>query len=344
MGKRDRKKYIGHNSKKSSYLAQYQTSSRGVLISHDRNKENGCKSDAFKMLNYFADLWYGKEDHLKDESDEEFNEDEEDCLDIAKQLAKEKEKRDKTKKKSDERRFSMQKHSSNNMVFIQFKGLPVPPSEFVQKIFDAVIEESKKVEFPKYIKHLLRMHPVDFGCRAEIEKIKEAAAMFIPTALDKLDTEVKEYNVSYKCRNNSNLGMHITTDAVNEAVKESTSNWKYNCRSNDVMIVVEIIGPVCTYSIVQRYAKLKKFNLRELMFATKSKKESISQKRKAEVNIGSENGNSPVKVLKTENPSTEACSVNAQLSKTETDSENDISTHKEDLSIQNLQKSCETTA
>ena len=328
MGKRDRKKYMGNNGKKPSYLAQYQTSSRGVLISHDRNKENGCKSDAFKMLNYFADLWYGKEDHLKEDSDNESDGNEENCLDIQKQLALDKEKREKSKKKSDERRFSMQKHSSNNMVFIQFKGLPVPPSEFVQKIFDTVIEESQKTEFPKNIRQLLRMHPVDFGCRAEIEKIKEAAAEFVPTALEKTDTKVKEYNVSYKCRNNNNLGMHITTDAVNEAVKESNSSWKYNCRSNDIMVVVEIIGPVCTFSIVQRYSKLKKFNLRELMTAAKSVKEDISLKRKAEVCIRNEN--SPVKISKTENHSFEACNVDAKTVQAETKNVEDVSTNKDD--------------
>ena len=109
MGKR-RKKFHSSNwqqkrAKYEGYGGKLEIGTCGILITHDRGKENFCRNDAFRLFNYFADEWYGpehkdekndvpsKDGGLKtedgDNENEEVEDDEDDCDDVHAALLKE---------------------------------------------------------------------------------------------------------------------------------------------------------------------------------------------------------------------------------------------------------------
>lgn len=284
--------------------AVFQSCSRGVLITHDRNKEGFCRNDAFGLFNYFADKWYGEENKMG-EKDSELEDEEnlsaktQDFVDVEAEIAAELEKSKKASKDVT-RRFISQKVNCNNIVFIQFNSLPDQPSVFVQKVIAGVeaAVNDKTIEDVPSGRACLRLHPVEAGCKAQLDEIRKAAKEYFPQAFKKVleqlkplsdsDGFKKEYNFVYRCRNNDTLGMHIVTEAMVEVAKDVCPEWRYNCRSYDIMITVDIICAVCSMSVVKNYGKLKKFNLRTIKgFQHKKKDEKISEvtkERSSDVN------------------------------------------------------------
>uniref|UniRef100_H2XXY6 THUMP domain-containing protein n=1 Tax=Ciona intestinalis TaxID=7719 RepID=H2XXY6_CIOIN len=271
MGKR-KKHYISANvnkrKKSDGVYGKLEIGMQGVLITHDRGKENLCRNDAFKILNYFADKWYGaikSENTSSQKSCENVVSIDEDEEDIDAALSKEV---DCIKDTAHVRkRFYAVKSGCNNVVFI--KTFDLKPSDFVRRVIQTIAAEGTDDRYDADVpaaRGVLRIHPVDYSCRATMSEINSMAKRALPQLLRDVEQRNigKEYNVMFRGRNNNEFGMHIVTDAIVEVVKDVAENWRFNCRSTDIYIIVEIIINVCTISVVENYGRYKKFNVREL--------------------------------------------------------------------------------
>ncbi|XP_026692922.2 LOW QUALITY PROTEIN: THUMP domain-containing protein 1-like [Ciona intestinalis] len=289
MGKRKKHYISAHVNKRKKSDGVYgklEIGMQGVLITHDRGKENLCRNDAFKILNYFADKWYGTvkgEKTLSEKPgatvvsiDEDVGGSDEEDIDAA--LSKEV---DCIKDTAHVRkRFYAVKSGCNNVVFI--KTFDLKPSNFVRRVIQTIAAETTDDHYDADIpaaRGVLRIHPVDYSCRATMSEINSMAKRALPQLLGDVEQRnigkesfLKEYNVMFRGRNNNEFGMHIVTDAIVEVVKDVAENWRYNCRSTDIYVIVEIIINLVRASVVENYARYKKFNVRELFVERAMKK------------------------------------------------------------------------
>nr|CAB3266954.1 THUMP domain-containing protein 1-like [Phallusia mammillata] len=237
----------------------------GIIVTHDRGREKLCRNDVFKVLNHFADLWYGSE--LKQNSEDQSTEsDDENDIDSALNEEIKNIKDVNSKQKTSMQRFCSLKSGCNNIIFIKTKDLK--PSELVQRIMETVYKEDELDDLP-LPRHVLRMHPVAKSCKAHLIDIKAEVETYLPIVLAEIlkkneDTCKKEFAILYRGRNNDHLGMHIVVEAVCDSANLVVPEWSYNCRTDDVVLLIDVIQTVCMMSVVQNYAYHKKFNLREL--------------------------------------------------------------------------------
>ncbi|CAK8671578.1 unnamed protein product [Clavelina lepadiformis] len=303
MGKR-RKKFHSSNwqqkrAKYEGYGGKLEIGTCGILITHDRGKENFCRNDAFRLFNYFADEWYGpehkdekndvpsKDGGLKtedgDNENEEVEDDEDDCDDVHAALLKEVDviKDMSSVNNKETRRFNSVKSGCNNIVFIKTHGLK--PSEFVQNVIETIEEDKKTLAVAR---NVLRVHPADTSCKAHLADIKQQAEIYLPEAFEKFLTKnstdnqanvPKQFNIVYRGRNNEHLHMHDVIDAISSAAQDACPMWRYNCRFEGLHLLVDVIKNVCTMGLAENYTKHKKFNVRELFFP-KDPSPAVSEK------------------------------------------------------------------
>ncbi|XP_039273450.2 THUMP domain-containing protein 1-like isoform X1 [Styela clava] len=244
---------------------------KGVLISHDRNKEKFCRLDSFRLLNHFADKYFGpeklnKESENADDGAESKSEDE----DIASILSNEVNEIKSIAKgnSSEQRRFTAVKSGCNNLIFIRFHK-DISPGPFLSRVVKTIHQNDNNADnsLPA-IRNVLRMHPIDFSCSAYLESMCKN----IPTFLENKfkdesfqDVMKKEFTIEYKCRNNSHLSRKEVLDGLYEKMRDSECGWKYNCRSQTVSVIIDVLKTVCLVSVVKNYYFYKKYNIRELL-------------------------------------------------------------------------------
>ena len=277
MGKdRKRKNFYksngNFNNKRLKQNRKLSIGMHGILVTHDRNKEKSCIQDTFNVLNFFHDKWFNPEAGEAAEitvTEESKTDNEEEILDIESAIASEVEE---YKGNADEKyKFYSLNSGCTNVIFIKAHNLLTFPSVFVQRIFDFFDSSTNEqlLEVP-FVKNVLRMHPIDKSCRANLSDIKEMLEEYLPGALSKFENSCdsqsnNEFCVVFRRRNQDFIRQSDTIDAIIDIANTKLEKWSYNCRSDNVFLLIDIIGAVCCMSVVRNYNHLKKFNMREMV-------------------------------------------------------------------------------
>jgi len=269
MGKeRKRKQFYNSdgNSKRFKQNRKLSAGMNGILITHDRNRDKSCTQDSFNILNFFYDKWFKEDSNTDEKNSDEESQDSDEILDIASALASEvKEHKDKSNEKYN---FYTLNSGCNNILFIKTNFSSPVPSVFCQRIFNFFNTSIKTdlAEVP-FVKNVLRMHPVDKSCSANLTDMKKMLEEYLPHALlkfeDSLDENGNEFCVVFKRRNQDCVRQNDTIEAIIEISNTKLPRWYYNCRSENVFLIIDIIGAVCCTSVVKNYSRLHKFNMRE---------------------------------------------------------------------------------
>ena len=277
MGKKRKNYYVDKSkSKKGKFGPSYGKLVAGVcgfIITHDRGKEKLCSQNAFRLLNHFADRWYGEFNKPDGTNSEEPIEDcevgnlesDSDSDDIAQALCKEVETLQKSiaSKSSSKLRFNLLKTGCKNLIFVKSEDLG--PSTFMQRLMVELKKNSTDLFATPF---LLRMHPADVSCKAHLNDIKQLADSYLPTAFDKLTSETdeikKEFDIIYRHRNNDHLSRIDIIDVIKAVVEDNSCLWTYNCRSNSFVLIIEVLRNVCFIGVADNYNLNKKLNVKEL--------------------------------------------------------------------------------
>ena len=305
MGKdRKRKQFVNNSDKNCKRYKENRKLTAGMcgmLITHDRNRDRSCTQDAFNVLNFFYEKWYknaAASDDDVSEADNNSEDDDEEVLDIANALASEvKEHKGKVDEKFN---FYSLNSGCNNILFIKTNfSPPLLPSIFVQRIFEffntSVRNELTDVPF---VKNVLRIHPIDKSCSANLADIRKMLEGYLPQALQQFE-ESKEDNgnefcVVFKRRNQDVVRQNDAIETIIAISNEKLDKWFYNCRSENVFLIIDIIGGVCCTSVVKDYFRLHKFNMRETVNRLVSTEQNKFMLKKP-INLPKDNGSNGLK-------------------------------------------------
>lgn len=245
--------------------------------------ERGCVTDAYKLLNLFADekLDTNKESEissttntlLKKEANES-SEDVDEIEDISTALEKEiNELRTEHEMPLSSRKFQVVDTGAKNMIFIT-STLP-NPLELVTKILTKL--DATKEQCTRY---LLRLLPIELICKAYMDDIRTKAS----TLLEKyFAQEPKTFSIVFNRRNNNSIKRDEIIEDLAEIILKKNPGNKADLKNPEIAVVVEVVRGVCLFSIAPNYYKLKKYNLLEICNSTKNK--IISNKEAESIDI-----------------------------------------------------------
>lgn len=266
----EKRKHAGgkHQYKRAKFAVQagdqgkLQVGMLGVLVSHDRNKEKFCRLDSFKIFNHFAEKLYGPENKSDSLSDPDSN-------DVEKLLSKELDaiRESCDVKSSEQRRFSAVKSGCNNLVFIRFRS-EISPSALAEEMVTCLSSrECLQNENVPLVRNVLRIHPVEFSCPAYLDAMRKNIPQFLVKKFSDIEDTVtsKEYNITFKRRNNTHLDKESVKTDLFKDIQDSLSGWKFNCRTDSVLITIDVICAVSLVSVVKDYLKFKKYNINQLL-------------------------------------------------------------------------------
>ncbi|XP_067296570.1 THUMP domain-containing protein 1 [Pseudorasbora parva] len=246
--KRSRKRFGGHAHKKQRGSRELEVGAQGVLITCNMN-ERKCTSEAFSLLNEYADALYGPEQHTDSLSeDEEADEDAEAAL-------KKEVSQIQSSMKTHQQRFSVVDSGANNVVFIRTHG--VDPEELVHHILSDLHESKKRKS-----RVILRMLPVSGTCRAFAEDMEKFLSEYLQRWF-KAPLRAT-YQICFKARNSSHSKRDDVIKAVAGLVAKMNPLNKVDLTNPELSIIIEIIKSVCCVSVVSDYTLFRKYNLQEV--------------------------------------------------------------------------------
>lgn len=114
----------------------------------------------------------------------------------------------------------------------------------------------------------MRFLPVLLTTSANDTEIKKGAENVLEKYFKQ--EEGVTYSITFKSRNNSQIGRNFIMDALTEIIKTFNSNNKVDLDKPEYAILVNIIKGVCLISVCQDFYNLKKYNLSEY-FTLKTK-------------------------------------------------------------------------
>lgn len=246
--KRPRKRFGGHAHKRQRGSRELEVGAQGVLITCNMN-ERKCTSEAFSLLNEYADALYGPE-----QPTDSLSEGEEGDEDAEAALKKEVSQIQSSMKKR-QQRFSALDSGANNVVFIRTHG--VDPEELVHRILSDLHQTKKRKS-----RVILRMLPVSGTCRAFPEDMEKFLSEYLERWF-KAPLRAT-YQICFKARNSSHSKRDDVIKAVAGLVDKMNPLHKVDLSNPELSIIIEIIKSVCCVSVVSDYMLFRKYNLQEV--------------------------------------------------------------------------------
>ncbi|XP_056100688.1 THUMP domain-containing protein 1 [Rhinichthys klamathensis goyatoka] len=246
--KRTRKRFGGHAHKRHKGSRELEMGAQGVLVTCNMN-ERKCTSEAYSLLNEYADALYGPE-----QPTDCLSEDEEGDEDAEAALKKEVSQIQSSMKKR-QQRFSAVDSGANNVVFIRTHG--VDPEELVHHILSDLHQTKKRKS-----RVILRMLPVSGTCRAFPEDMEKFLSEYLERWF-KAPLRAT-YQICFKARNSSHSKRDDVIKAVAGLVDKMNPLHKVDLSNPELSIIIEIIKSVCCVSVVSDYMLFRKYNLQEV--------------------------------------------------------------------------------
>ncbi|GAB1863702.1 Thump domain-containing protein 1-like protein [Camponotus japonicus] len=269
--KRNNKYVVGHrnNYKKRKQLI-LEPGMTGFLCTCNFH-EKDCITDAYKLLNLFAD----EESNINKESEissttntlnkketNKSSKDKDEDEDISTALEKEiNELRTEHEMPLSSRKFQVVDTGAKNVIFIA-STLP-NPLELVTKILTKL--DATKEQCTRY---LLRLLPIEVICKAYIDDIKTKASALFEKYFAQ---EPKTFSIVLNRRNNNSIKRDEVIQDLAEIILRKNPGNKADLKNPEIAVVVEIICGICLFSIAPNYYKFKKYNLHEICNSTKKK-------------------------------------------------------------------------
>ncbi|KAJ8391850.1 hypothetical protein AAFF_G00084660 [Aldrovandia affinis] len=227
----------------------------GILITCNMN-ERKCTSEAFSLLNEYADQLYGPEKFSDiEESDSDIDNGADDDDDAEAALKKEvKQIRSSTQKR--ERRFQALDSGANNVVFIRTQHLD--PDKLVHHILQDLHTTKKKKS-----RVILRMLPVSGTCKAFIEDMEKYLESFLEPWFKTPNQGT--FQIVFKARNSSHNKREEVIKALAGLVGKMNPQNKVDLTNPECTIIIEVIKNVCCVSVVRDYMLFRKFNIQEVV-------------------------------------------------------------------------------
>lgn len=290
-------RYVSNQHNKRRKQSVLETGMTGFLCTCNFH-EKGCITDAYKLLNLFANEESASEinkecntlsttnvlDKKEIESVESVEEDE----DISTALEKEiNELRTEQERPLSARKFQVVDTGVKNMIFIS-STLP-NPLELVTKIVTKL--DATKEQCGRY---LLRLLPIEVTCKAYMDDIRTKANALFEKYFAQ---EPKTYSIIFNRRSNNNIKRDEIIEDLAEIILQKNPGNKADLKNPEIAVVVEVIRGICLLSIAPNYYKFKKYNLLEICRSTKS--EVIINKEATGATSGECNENSDKITLNT---------------------------------------------
>ncbi|XP_011136840.1 THUMP domain-containing protein 1 homolog isoform X1 [Harpegnathos saltator] len=271
---RKRNKHFANHYKnhKKRKLFTIEPGMTGFLCTCNFN-EKGCITDAYKLLNQFADenttSEMIKESEISDTSST-FNKKEADKSssdldeeeDISTALEKE---IDELKTKYDmplsSRRFQVVDTGVKNMIFV--RSTLSKPLELVTNIVTE-LDTSKK----QCTRYLLRLLPIEVVCKAYMDDIRTKASILFEKYFSQ---EPKTFSIVFNRHSNNSIKRNEIIEDLAEIISKKNPGNKADLKNPEIAVVVEVIRGLCLLSIAPNYYKFKKYNLIEICSSTKNK-------------------------------------------------------------------------
>ncbi|XP_076144012.1 THUMP domain-containing protein 1 [Alosa pseudoharengus] len=251
--KRHRKHYGGQRNKRQKVSRELEVGMQGILITCNMN-ERKCTSEAYNLLNEYADKLYGPEkfaDGQDSGSEQDANEEEDDAEAALKKEVTQM--RESTAK--GQRRFQAMESGANNVVFIRTQNLE--PDHLVHHILQELHATKKKKS-----RVILRMLPVCGTCKAFPEDMEKYLSSFLEPFF-KAPAQAT-YQIAFKARNSSHNKRDDVIKTLAALVGKLNPKNKVDLTNPELTIIVEVIKSVCCVSVVKDYILFRKFNLQEV--------------------------------------------------------------------------------
>ncbi|XP_077257044.1 THUMP domain-containing protein 1 homolog isoform X2 [Temnothorax americanus] len=236
--------------------------------------ERGCITDAYRLLNLFADEKSASDinkdaetsrstrNTLVEKEGEKSLEDTDEDEDISTALEKEiTELRTESEMPLPSRKFQVVDTGVKNMIFIA-STLP-NPLELVTKIVSKL--DTTKEQCTRY---LLRLLPIEVVCKAYMDTIKARASDVFEKYFAQ---EPKTFSIVFNRRSNNSIKRDEIIEDLAEIILRKNPGNKADLKNPDIAVIVEAIRGICLLSIAPNYYKFKKYNLLEICKNTKNK-------------------------------------------------------------------------
>ncbi|XP_051993570.1 THUMP domain-containing protein 1 [Xyrauchen texanus] len=290
--KRSRKHFCGHTHKRLKRARELEVGAQGVIITCNMD-ERKCTSEAFSLLNEYAEVLYGPEqpadthDSVSEEEDDE---------DVEAALKKEVS-QIQTSVKKQQQRFTAMDSGANNVVFIRTHG--VDPEQLVHHILSDLHQTRKRKS-----RVILRMLPVCGTCKAFQEDIEKYMSVYLERWFK---TPLRAtYQICFKARNNSHNKRFDVINAIAGLVAQMNPQNKVDLTNPELTIIIEIIKSVCCVSVVRDYTLFRKYNLQEVAREPTNQSPGQQEAVKSTANQTQEHRNDQSAEAKTEEERKEA--------------------------------------
>lgn len=249
-GKKRKKSYYIKCAKKPKKAKELKNGSRGFLITCNNGAKfsNMVRTEAYSILNEYADLKFGPEKIITDASSDEEETNLEDAL--KKEVLEIKH----SNSKDAVRRFQYIPTKMKSFIFVETTLMD--PAELLDDIFsDLLTTRERKTKFCQ------RFLPVDCACHAKHEDIVEAARNIVkPIFVDQTNTERIQYCLAWRATSNSSLTRDDIFEEVNVYINSKEEHIA-EYKTPDIVVNFQIVANTCFISILRNYVKYKKFNI-----------------------------------------------------------------------------------
>ncbi|XP_024872990.1 THUMP domain-containing protein 1 homolog isoform X2 [Temnothorax curvispinosus] len=252
--------------------------------------ERGCITDAYRLLNLFADEKSASDinkesetsrstrNTLVDEEGEKSLEDTDEDEDVSTALEKEiTELRTESERPLPSRKFQVYLCPTcwinRGVVNVVPLTSTLPnPLELVTKIVSKL--DTTKEQCTRY---LLRLLPIEVVCKAYMDNIKVRASDVFEKYFAQ---EPKTFSIVFNRRSNNSIKRDEIIEDLAEIILRKNPGNKADLKNPDIAVIVEAIRGICLLSIAPNYYKFKKYNLVEICKSTKIKstpKEQVAE-------------------------------------------------------------------
>lgn len=209
---------------------------KGFLCSCN-NREKECISEAYNILNKYADLM-GIPQQIEDNPKDDIQDN------LSNEIAA-------LKSTEKVNKFQVVESGAKNFLFIK---TTLEKTVDLASMIVADIVETKNQQ----TKFLIRLIPIEITCKAYMKDIEAA---FRPLG-DKYFTQVaKTFAIVYNHRNNNNLNRDEVTKLIADLISQLNPCNKVDLKTPELVVVVEVIKGIVLLSVIPKYFQYKKFNL-----------------------------------------------------------------------------------
>ncbi|XP_037050966.1 THUMP domain-containing protein 1 homolog [Bradysia coprophila] len=251
------KKGKWNHFKKPNRNARIEIGNRGFLATCNF-REKDCRRETFNILTTYADQLFGTGDENDDASSKMPDVDETED-DISTELQNEIDAINATNKKKSNR-FQHLDTEMANLVFV--KTTLRNPVELGAHIVSDIASTRKSAS-----RFLLRFIPVEIVCKATIDDIKTAAGKLFDVHF--LNCPPKTFSIVINKRYNNSIQKDIIIEELAGLVAFKNVHHKVDLKNAECSVIVEILKGICCLSVLPNYLKWKKYNITELVLASK---------------------------------------------------------------------------